>query len=323
MNSLILMATYNGERFIKQQIESILNQTDQNFKLIIRDDGSTDETCKIINSYVERSNKVELVRNTSEIHGAYPNFWALIHYAREIEKYDYYFFADQDDIWRQDKIEKMISFASNLDEDRPLYVYGDMEVIDSQGKLIYGSINQIMGIGAMKGYSLYFSHAFTWGCDSMVNRKLFMSVPLYPLQGDSISILAHDCYFGKFAIATGNIRFFDQVVMSYRRHTDNVTGNYHMRIGATAIVDKLFQGLNTQAKIHARVYSQTIAFLKQMKETPYWGQVLAEIEKAILAGGLRMVFTMKEYGVSRKQKSREVGIYIIAALKLYKKYLRY
>ena len=95
----VLMSTYNGEKYIRRQIDSILNQKDVAIHLLIRDDGSTDSTCEIIRSYAEKySDQVEVTMGSNI--GYKKSFLTLIQLAGD---YDYYAFADQDDYWKPDK----------------------------------------------------------------------------------------------------------------------------------------------------------------------------------------------------------------------------
>ena len=105
---LIMLATYNGERFIEQQIESILKQTYTNFHLAIQDDGSTDATLDIIKKYSQKDKRIEILKNESKYHGPFYNFHCLANKFKQREKYDFYMFCDQDDLWDQNKIEKYI-----------------------------------------------------------------------------------------------------------------------------------------------------------------------------------------------------------------------
>ncbi len=100
--AVVLMATYNGEKYVREQIDSILNQTYKNLELYIRDDGSSDGTLKILDSYADDS-RVHIIKGSRL---GYPDcFWSL--FKDDIEA-DYYFFADQDDYWLPQKVEKAV-----------------------------------------------------------------------------------------------------------------------------------------------------------------------------------------------------------------------
>ena len=95
------MATYNGENYVSQQLESIISQDYSDFDLYIRDDGSTDKTLEIIKSYIKEDNRILLIENQGNVHGACINFYELLKIAKKnIDNYKYYFLSDQDDIWQ-------------------------------------------------------------------------------------------------------------------------------------------------------------------------------------------------------------------------------
>lgn len=320
MKSLILMTSYNGEKYIGKQIESIINQTFKNWNLIIRDDGSTDKTIDIIEEYIASNDRISLLRNLSDRHGAYLNFFTLIQHAKSEKEYDYYFFADQDDIWLEDKLEKMIT-CGEMHKDIPLLVYGDMQVIDGNDDLVYSSIDDVMGIGEISGMSLFFTHGFLWGCDVMVNHLLFELVPVFPLTDVHIDIMSHDNYFGKFAYIVGKIIYLPEPCIQHRRHGDNETGSYSMWLSPIKIFKRFFLETDNLAQTHARVYNQTLQTINQMQVAGYSDQRLDEIRNGIVHGGLKGVKVLRKYKVKRKQRARTIGIYFIMLSNRYKEYL--
>ena len=115
---IIMMSTYNGEKYLAEQIESILNQTEKDFVLEIHDDGSTDGTLEIIKAYAQKDKRI-CIDNSG--HKGYPKcFFDLMKDAGEAK---YYAFSDQDDVWLPNKIERAISFIDN-EESPALYGAG-------------------------------------------------------------------------------------------------------------------------------------------------------------------------------------------------------
>lgn len=322
MKCLIMMAVYNGEKYISQQIDSILAQTLQNWELLIRDDGSDDNTIAIIKKYEKLDDRIHILINRTDRTGAYLNFWTLIHEARKnYDRYDYYFFADQDDVWPENKLQEMTEAAKEFDG-KPLLLYGDMSVIDGDNNIVYRSLNKAMGIGKMHGYSLYFTHGFLWGCNICVNGILFNQVPMLPLEYSHIDIVSHDNYFGKYALLKGYIKYIDKPLIKHRRHGDNTTGGYAMVLNPAQVMKKAIYGLDDITRTHARVYNQTLIFIEQMELAKEEGSIsLSEIKKSIEIGGIKLVRLMRSMGVQRQQKSRTIGIYMIALTKMYRKYL--
>ena len=102
---VILMATYNGQKYLKCQLDSIIQQTYRNWQLIIRDDCSKDNTVKIIQEYEKKDDRIKVIDNEGKNLGAIGNFFELIKKAPDAS---YYAFSDQDDYWHEDKIEKAV-----------------------------------------------------------------------------------------------------------------------------------------------------------------------------------------------------------------------
>jgi len=323
-NCLILMATYNGEKYIREQLESILIQTYKNWELLIRDDGSKDRTVDIIEEYRKKDFRIKVLKNTSNVHGAYLNFWSLIKYAKEIKPYDYYFFSDQDDIWLPYKVEKMIQAEKGYqkyNQNIPMLIYSDMEIINKNGEQIYASIDNETGIGDMRGFSEFFTHGFIWGCALMINNALFNITPCFPIEHSEIEIMSHDNYFCKYALIVGEIHFVKDTCIKHRRHKENTTNEYKMALNLKSIFDKAVLHNKELSKTHARVYRQTLLTIEIMKRNGIVSKDIDKIKEAITTGGLKAINIMRVYKVHRKQVARKLGIYLIMAIKSYKKYL--
>lgn len=122
----ILMATYNGARFLDEQLQSILNQTHQNLEIIIQDDGSTDNTMEILRRYQAEDARIQIHQNIKNL-GINANFYSLI----EKSTGDYIAISDQDDVWLLDKIEVLLNSIGNAS-----LIYTDSALIDAKGKAL-------------------------------------------------------------------------------------------------------------------------------------------------------------------------------------------
>ena len=201
----ILMATYNGRRYVAKQIESILNQTYQDFRLIISDDCSTDSTLKILEEYEAKDNRIEIFHQGENL-GVVANFEFLIGRVRS----EYFMFADQDDIWEPVKIEKSVK---KLEEEHLDLVYTDLAVVDSRLHEIAPSYWRLKGLDyRIKKYnnfeSLYLNN-FVTGCTMLVRSKWineFMPLPKESKNGVRIG-------------------YIDEPTMKYRQHKDNKIGS--------------------------------------------------------------------------------------------------
>ncbi len=317
---LILMATYNGEKYLKKQIDSIINQSFTTWKLIIRDDGSNDKTVEILEEYSRLDDRISIIRNLTDNHGAFLNFWTLIRSVYSGEKFDYYFFCDQDDIWVKDKIQKMINFAEIHENNVPTLIYSDMQIIDDEDNVKIESLNRVMGIGSISGYTEFYTGGYFWGCSIMLNSSLFNYIDPLDVNIDEINIMSHDNYYAKLCMLVGNVYFIDETLIKHREHDSNHTKGYSYKLSPRKILNKFF-AIGELAKTHAKGFIQTLITLKHFREHNIDLSVMKEIETAIKSGGVKGVRILKRHKVKRKQKSRTIGFYLIVYLKLYKKYI--
>ena len=214
----ILLATYNGEQFITEQIESILNQTYKNFRLLISDDCSTDNTRQIISEYVKKDKRI-IVYTQKENIGVVQNFEFLM---KKVEN-EYFMFSDQDDIWKPEKIEKTLN---KIEETGAMLVYSDLEVVDSDLNITYESYWKLKGIyQKIKKYnsfeSLYLNN-FVTGCTVIARKELIEKA--LPLPKTSKYVL-HDYWISLIASQNGKIEFIEEALIKYRQHKNNKVGS--------------------------------------------------------------------------------------------------
>jgi glycosyltransferase involved in cell wall biosynthesis len=213
----ILMATYNGRRYVAKQIESILNQTYQDFRLIISDDCSTDSTLKILKEYEAKDKRIE-VFGQGENHGIVENFEFLIGKVRS----EYFMFADQDDIWNPDKIEK--SLKKMEDENLDL-VYTDLEVVDSRLNVQASSYWKAKGLDyriyKYNNFESLYLNNFVTGCTMLVKSKWINE--FLPLPKESKYVL-HDYWIPLIISQSGKIGYVNEPTMKYRQHSNNKVG---------------------------------------------------------------------------------------------------
>lgn len=214
----ILLATYNGEQYLKEQLVSILSQSYSEFRLLISDDSSTDSTREILKEYVEKDNRI-IVFNQDKNLGVVKNFEFLLN---KVEN-DYYMFSDQDDIWKEDKIEKSIK---TLEETNSDLIYTDLEVVDSNLNVTYSSYWKLKGIyNKIKKYnnfeSLYLNN-FVTGCTILSKKELINEV--LPLPNDSKFVL-HDYWIPLILSQKHKISYIEEPLIKYRQHKNNKVGS--------------------------------------------------------------------------------------------------
>ena len=123
----ILMSTYNGEKYLKEQLDSLLNQTYKNIDIYIRDDESKDSTVEIIENYMKSVDNIKLIKGKNL--GFVKSFFELL---KNVEEADYYAYCDQDDIWMEDKIQRVVEHLSKLDENKPNLYFSNSDYYDGE-----------------------------------------------------------------------------------------------------------------------------------------------------------------------------------------------
>lgn len=222
----ILLSTHNGAKYLREQIDSFFNQTNQDWKLFARDDGSKDKTVEIIREYSTKyPNKINLMEDISANLGAGKSFMHLL----EIVEADYYMFSDQDDVWMNDKIDKTLSRLNELEavygSNVGLGVFTDLTVVDSELNVLMPSLwegDRRDPTFVHDFYKQWTNRHATYGCTQMFNRAAkSLVLPYYQfkdVQG------AHDTWVEYNLIKKGKYEFLDTPTIYYRQHGTNVIG---------------------------------------------------------------------------------------------------
>ena len=215
----ILMATYNGERHLRQQLDSILGQSVGGWTLHIHDDGSTDSTSRLLASYAARDARI-IVHDYSPQHGACANFLSLLQRVNA----RYYLFADQDDVWHPDKVRTEMAamrHAETLHPGKPILVHSDLTVVDEQLSPIAPSFFRYSGLHPE--YLCSFDKAvlpFVTGCTVLLNAAARQAMQPVP---DKITM--HDAWATLCTLhAGGEVVLVDKPLVKYRQHFGNTLG---------------------------------------------------------------------------------------------------
>lgn len=208
----ILLATYNGEKYIKAQINSLLSQTHKDWRLLIHDDGSTDKTIEIIKEFEKLDSRILLIEDGIKCGGAAANFLYLLKNYAEAE---YIIFCDQDDIWLKNKLEVMYERLKKEEGICVVYTNGFLyknEQVIAQNHIQFHRTNLQDSL---------FLNGGIHGCCIMFNKPLMEALK----QNFPNYVYMHDHLITIFAITFGKMIYIDQALMWYRQHSDNVTGN--------------------------------------------------------------------------------------------------
>lgn len=218
----ILLAAYSGERYIEDQIGSLMNQTTDNWKLLVRDDCSHDNTVRIIEEY-RRNHPEKIVFLGTDAHnrGVKNNFNFLL----QASDSDYCMLCDQDDVWLPDKLEvtlsRMIAQEERYGRETPILVHTDMTVVDAGLKPRHRSFVKYQNINPIRGsaFNRLLVQNVVTGCTVMINRALKELVLPIPE-----SAVVHDWWMALAASAMGVIDYLGTPTVLYRQHDDNVIG---------------------------------------------------------------------------------------------------
>ena len=208
----VAMATYNGEKYIKEQIETILNNLDDKDELVISDDGSSDMTIEIINKINDK--RIKLLEGPRK--GLKKNFENAIKNTTG----DVIFLSDQDDIWMENKVEKVLECFNN---NNYILIQHDAVVVGENDKVIYESFAEHRKVktGVIKNLIKNSYH----GCCIAFRKELIKEILPIP---DNVYL--HDEWIGIVAELNGKTYFLDEKLIKYRRHSENTSSFKHLPV---------------------------------------------------------------------------------------------
>lgn len=217
----VLLAVYNGAKYLEEQVESIMHQTYQNVICYVHDDGSTDDSKELLMELKEKYPSKMIVLEYPPTGGAKENFLSLLRGRTE----PYIMFADQDDVWLPEKIEKTLAEMKKIEGDgsTPALVFTDLKVVDKELKPIDSSCYKYVGLDPtrVKYTQLLRAHVGA-GCTFMLNNAL-ASICRQSFDPES-AFTMHDQWCMMIASIFGKISFVDEATVLYRQHDANVIG---------------------------------------------------------------------------------------------------
>lgn len=209
----ILLATYNGEAYVEELVRSIIEQSYTEWRLLIRDDNSTDDTLNILKRLASEDQRIQMVKDDGVRLGVTANFLCLLSYATA----PYTMFCDQDDVWLPHKVERMMEAILSCDNSIPQVVYAnsylwnkERGIIANKNTLTYPSTLQQM----------LFLNTGIQGASSIFNRAMREQ-----LQRPLASYAMYDHTLLLAGICLGQVHYVHQSLMYYRQHDNNVTGH--------------------------------------------------------------------------------------------------
>ena len=270
----IIMAVYNGQEYIREQLESLKDQTYTEWRLVIRDDRSSDKTAERVKKFSDEVEQEVIFKVNEKPSGSAKNNFALL--INDAKESDYVMFCDQDDIWKKDKIEitfnKMKQAEERYGRDFPLLVHGDVEVIYENGNINADSMFEMSHINADSKLPQILIQNHVTGCTMMCNKKLIAGISEY---ASSEYIIMHDYLAALYASVFGKIEVIKKPLLSYRQHSGNSVGAKNNN-NPVYLLKRLANGRKSykeametsrnQVKFFVEIYREELAAEKYCKE---------------------------------------------------------
>lgn len=198
----IALCTYNGEEFLREQLESIVNQTYSPIELIIVDDSSSDNTYKILTEFAAKHSFIKIFQNLENI-GYIKNFEKAL----KLCSGDFIALSDQDDIWDRTKIEKQVNKIGNN-----LLIYHDSEFIDQHGQSLNIRMSDIMNLYRGNEPEVFLFFNCISGHSVLMKKRLRDELLPFP------DTYFHDWWMGYVATNLGSVDFIEECLIKYRQH---------------------------------------------------------------------------------------------------------
>ncbi|MDR0924966.1 MAG: glycosyltransferase family 2 protein [Hungatella sp.] len=258
----VLLASYNGEKYIREQLDSILSQTFSDLSIVISDDLSTDGTPSIIREYEEQyPGRVRSLKNRERSGSAQNNFFRLLTSVSD----EYVMLCDQDDVWLPDKAEVTLREMKRLEAawgaEVPLLVHGDLSVTDKTGNILHNSMAEYQKIAVHNNrFSHYLVENNITGNTVMINRaflRFFAEIPK--------ECVMHDWWLGLLASCFGRISYIDRPLVLYRQHGENQMGSksgkeqYVERILNQDRIRENYRKMFVQAQMFLKLYGNEMS----------------------------------------------------------------
>jgi len=243
----IVLATHNGEKYLEEQLDSLLGQSYNNILITIRDDNSSDNTRNILKNYKSLYPKtIRLFWNDSEAEGPIENFSTLI----SIAKASYIMLCDQDDVWFPDKVsvsaKRIFELEKKYGKNYPLLVHTDLEVVDSNLDKKFESFLDFSKLNPenVRLNNLLVQNVIT-GCTLIINQSLRDNCIPIPKEA-----AMHDWWISLVAMVIGKIDFIPSQTIMYRQHVKNILGAKPGKLTITTFIKKTSQILFTRKGIN-------------------------------------------------------------------------
>lgn len=299
----IVLATYNGENYLREQMDSLLAQTYDNIVIEVCDDGSTDRTVDLVREYVARDERVHLHQNTHNL-GYVKNFLEGMKRSRA----PYIMLCDQDDIWRRDKVEVTLE-AMQREEGKgtegPVLVFTDAMNFDSDSGADTGLFHESSHLDVKKVDTAHlFMENKCIGCTMMMNHEVLAYLEELPEE-----IRVHDWWLALICSHFGKIVYLPEATLRYRQHAGNMIGGSSY----SSYLKKRLAHAGEQRQALRQTYRQGDAFCRVFgkkldPEQLIVARCFAGMEHA---GWLARRYRMIRFGFTKSGWVRNIGLFLM------------
>ncbi|MBI5758202.1 MAG: glycosyltransferase family 2 protein [Planctomycetales bacterium] len=262
----IVLATWNGGQFLPDQLRSIQQQSFADWQLWVRDDGSDDATCEVLQSFAAADSRMHVERDDLGRLGCARNFGELLRRASENQP-DYVFLADQDDVWLPHKVARQLAVAQAAEceagRDLPLLVHTDASAVDADLQPVHASLVRHLGLRPETPEPLrtLLVQNFVTGCATVINRALLELALPFP-----DTVVLHDWWLAQCAAAAGELRFVSDPLVMYRQHASNQVGACGAWRKMTTIATRGWQGFRDQQDLLQRGVAQARSLDQRLRD---------------------------------------------------------
>lgn len=303
----ICMATYNGAAYVKEQIESIEQQSYKNWVLFIRDDNSTDDTVYILNEKAKKNPEKIILIEDNDIQGGSSkrNFAGILKWVSQNYNFNYFMFSDQDDFWLPQKVEMSVNKVKKIEEtyNGPVLVHTDLKVVDRNLNEIGSSFIKYRALNPnVKDINHLLVQNNITGCTMCWNKKLNN---ILDISDDRVAM--HDWWMALAASCFGRIEFISEPTILYRQHGNNV-------VGATNVNSLSFIIKRLTGSAHVKE-TLSMSMVQSKAFEDYYKNTLSDNQRAIVKkfsdlktkGKMEKLKTILEYGYLKQGFVQIIG----------------
>lgn len=302
VDTSILLATYNGATYLKEQLDSIASQSHQGWQILIADDGSSDDTLKVITDFSERHPGRVRLLHTSSTGSARNNFLRLLQCDAGTQ---YYALCDQDDIWNSEKLATLRETCAQAEKcypDTPILAFSDLEVVDENRSEKSHSFMHSMRSNAneLSTRNLLTENIIP-GCSMFFNDRL--ALLHRTIDPTPEHIIMHDWWLALLASTAGQLCYVKQPMIEYRQHPKNTLGAIDRRSVAFALTKLLNK--NVQSARETWQQAEELA----IKGSPFIPEASLRIVKTYASlsgvGKAKRVWLIIRHGIYKQGVARK------------------